>query len=55
MADELKEGDVVTLKSEGPPMTVNYIQGNDDVQCVFFNGNQQEWLTVQKAALKKIE
>jgi uncharacterized protein YodC (DUF2158 family) len=42
--EQLREGDVVRLKSGGPPMTiVGYSESN--VQCKWFDGNkvQEDW------------
>jgi uncharacterized protein YodC (DUF2158 family) len=43
-AEQLREGDVVQLKSGGPPMTiVDYSEGN--VKCKWFDGSkvQEDW------------
>jgi uncharacterized protein YodC (DUF2158 family) len=41
MSDEIKTGDVVTLKSGGPEMTVNGFSSDHSnmVECVWFDGN----------------
>jgi len=43
MANELKTGDVVVLKSGGPQMTVNFIEEGSDppsAYCTWFDKNQ---------------
>lgn len=46
MADQLKVGDVVKLKSGGPPMTIAEIDTFGDnhqkALCVWFDGNKQQ-------------
>lgn len=37
MADEIKKGDIVTLKSGGPEMTVNGVDYEGDWICVWFD------------------
>ena len=39
MADAFKIGDVVQLKSGGPPMTVKALDG-DDLICIWFDGKR---------------
>jgi uncharacterized protein YodC (DUF2158 family) len=33
--NDFKIGDVVKLNSGGPHMTINYIRGNGDIDCVY--------------------
>ncbi len=43
MGEAFKEGDLVQLKSGGPPMTVqNWHQGQEKYQCVWFKGASRE-------------
>jgi uncharacterized protein YodC (DUF2158 family) len=58
MADDFKVGDTVSLKSGGPPMTIDYIgrqRGGDpynSAQCSWFETNKgkqqrkQEWFAL---------
>jgi len=41
MAD-WKKGDLVELKSGGPPMTVNDIHNNGKLYCFWFDGTEQK-------------
>ena len=38
MADEIKVGDVVKLKSGGPPMTVEGVGATGGLNCAWFDG-----------------
>ncbi|MCE5320104.1 MAG: DUF2158 domain-containing protein [Bacteroidales bacterium] len=49
---EIKVGDRVMLKSGGPVMTVNEINGND-VSCQWFEGSTIKGATFIKEVLKK--
>ncbi len=42
MEEEIKIGDVVCLKSGGPPMTVVEILGEHSVRCGYFIEHQYE-------------
>lgn len=55
MTEEIKEGDLVRLKSGGPKMTVDSVNGNNEVKCCFFNENEPEWITYPSHTLKKID
>ncbi|MCA9623147.1 MAG: DUF2158 domain-containing protein [Myxococcales bacterium] len=53
MADQIKKGDTVQLKSGGPPMTVEEVDG-DEIVCVWFDHkNQLERSVFQVATLTK--
>ena len=45
-------GDVVQLKSGGPRMTVENVTG-DEVECVWFEKNKQEYGTFREVLLTK--
>lgn len=47
----LKVGDVVILKSGGPPMTVNFIHENS-VDCVWFMSGELKNGTFDKESVK---
>jgi uncharacterized protein YodC (DUF2158 family) len=51
--NDLKLGDVVTLKAGGPKMTV-YAVGND-VSCKWFDGNELKYGGFIKEELEKVE
>lgn len=51
MSDQLKEGDVVALNSGGPPMTIDYIDGQC-AHCHWFAGLELRQGDIQLAALK---
>jgi uncharacterized protein YodC (DUF2158 family) len=56
MADNLKPGDVVQLKSGGPMMTVKdfgYGGKGDEIMCVWFEKNEQRNGTFVPAMLDK--
>ena len=45
MADEIKAGDVVELKSGGPQMTVNFVEddsGSMIAACTWFEGPKKQ-------------
>lgn len=44
MAQDFKVGDIVVLKSGGPPMTVQTVpsSGRGDLQCSWFAGKKHE-------------
>ena len=53
--DEIKTGDIVTLKSGGPTMTVDR-QAKDirnDYTCIWFVGNEMRSGSFHKESLKK--
>ena len=55
MADEIKTGDVVRLKSGGPMMTVQEIvKGSDDLVCAWFLGDEDHSKAFARSALEKI-
>jgi uncharacterized protein YodC (DUF2158 family) len=54
MDDTIKLGDVVQLKSSGPPMTVRRVDGSD-VYCVWFIGNKMETGVFQMETLSKLK
>lgn len=45
---ELKEGDVVQLKSGGPCMTISRIDAEGTTKCIWFVGekNQEAWFPI---------
>lgn len=53
MADEFNLGDIVKLKSGGPPMTITGIRGDGrNVTCTWFkSSNESAWQVFPKAAL----
>lgn len=51
MSDDLKVGDVVTLKSGGPKMTVSDKEG-DDFFCIWFDGDQKKRDVFPKDTIK---
>ncbi|HVB78958.1 MAG TPA: DUF2158 domain-containing protein [Candidatus Binataceae bacterium] len=59
MADEMKVGDIVQLKSGGPDMTIEHIDtwGSDHVsaKCVWFDGSKRKAEVFALAILKKAE
>ncbi len=59
MAAEIKAGDVVQLKSGGPPMTVEWTStsqgGKPFARCVWFDGTEKKDAAVDLVALKPAE
>jgi uncharacterized protein YodC (DUF2158 family) len=57
MADGLHVGDVVELKSGGPPMTIEVIDdygaGHNQAMCVWFEGAKRESAIFELATLRK--
>ena len=51
MADQFKPGDVVTLKSGGPPMTVTKREGGR-VWCEWFDGKATQGRYFDEIALR---
>ncbi|MCC7537539.1 MAG: DUF2158 domain-containing protein [Deltaproteobacteria bacterium] len=51
---EFKAGDVVALKSGGPPMTVEEVEGSS-VFCVWFEGKKSERGRFTEAALERYQ
>ena len=49
-----KPGDVVTLKSGGPKMTVSWVEGNE-VGCVWFDGPKEQGSSFKVAVLQLSE
>jgi uncharacterized protein YodC (DUF2158 family) len=54
MAEQLKPGDVVKLKSGGPLMTVKKREGDGRVWCEWFDGNQPEGRYFDEVVLKSV-
>ena len=48
----MKAGDVVTLKSGGPRMTVTIEVDDERVSCVWANGRELREAVIRKVALK---
>jgi uncharacterized protein YodC (DUF2158 family) len=59
MADEIKAGDIVQLKSGGPKMTVSVItrnnQGTSLAKCAWFDGAKHNFATFPVTSLKILE
>ncbi|WMT71135.1 DUF2158 domain-containing protein [Bradyrhizobium sp. Ash2021] len=59
MADEIKAGDVVQLKSGGPKMSVQkmgtYPGIGQGANCVWFDGSKESMKVFAIAVLKKVE
>lgn len=53
MAEELKIGDVVQLKSGGPSMTLEEIDFTGGALCAWFEGKKVEKRTFQLTSLEK--
>ena len=49
------EGDVVSLKSGGPAMTVDGYSDNGKVICVWFESNKREESLFNENTLEKVE
>ncbi|STX29971.1 Uncharacterized small protein [Legionella beliardensis] len=41
METQLKVGDVVKLKSGGPRMTISYLGKEEQIECIWFDGNNK--------------
>ena len=57
MADEIKAGDTVQLKSGGPVMTADWVADQYGVMsayCIWFAGNKKEGATFPVTSLKII-
>lgn len=55
MAGEFKAGDIVQLKSGGPPMTVEEDDRRGRYRCVWFKGASMEGGYFQEQSLKLYE
>ena len=53
MAEQLKIGDVVSLKSGGPNMTITYITEGGDLECSWFTKDGRDKDTFRADALQK--
>lgn len=53
MSDEFEIGDVVKLKSGGEKMTIEEIDGEGYVSCVWFEGTQPQRSSFTAATLQK--
>jgi uncharacterized protein YodC (DUF2158 family) len=57
MADEIKTGDTVQLKSGGPVMTADWVEDNHGVisaYCTWFAGTKKEGATFPVTSLKRV-
>ncbi|MBF0559676.1 MAG: DUF2158 domain-containing protein [Nitrospirae bacterium] len=50
----MKVGDLVVLKSGGPPMTVENV-GSDNIKCVWFAGDEEKFAYFAPDTLKPWE
>jgi uncharacterized protein YodC (DUF2158 family) len=55
MANGLKAGDIVELKSGGPLLTVEDVFDDGTVKCVWFAGEKQQWHIFAGSSLVKSE
>lgn len=55
MAEQIKEGDVVKLKSGGVAMTVDTVLQGKHANCVWHNGNEPKFATYALTSLEKAE
>lgn len=55
MLEKIKVGDIVELKSGGPPMTVHSAPANGKIICYFFDSGELKKEEINKLALKKIK
>jgi uncharacterized protein YodC (DUF2158 family) len=55
MANVIKDGDLVELKSGGPTMTVEVAFDDGDVRCVWFAGEKQQTHIFRGSSLIKTE
>ncbi len=46
MAAKFKSGDLVTLKSGSPVMTVNKYNGNSSIECMYFSTTENKFLLI---------
>jgi uncharacterized protein YodC (DUF2158 family) len=53
MSDQFEVGDVVKLKSGGEKMTIEEIEDDGYVSCVWFEGSQVQRETFTAATLQK--
>jgi len=55
MVDQIKDGDVVALKSGGPKMTVSRLEDNGTMAvCAWFDGNKRDFGTFPVTSLVKV-
>lgn len=54
MSNELKAGDNVILKSDGPTMTIDHLEGTKIAVCVWFKNNLFNREKISVDALKKV-
>lgn len=54
MANQIKEGDVVQLKSGGPKMTISRIKDSDAIFCEYFLEGELKWVEMKESSLKKV-
>lgn len=55
MSDQLKVGDLVKLKSGGVKMTIEEINDDGDVSCVWFDGTQPQRGAFPAITLMKVD
>lgn len=51
VSDEVKPGDIVTLKSSGPMMTVDSIDANGNCWLAWFVGTEVRWTSARRESL----
>ena len=52
---EFEEGDVVQLKSGGPPMTITEVLSDGQYKCEWFEGSKPMSAYFKQSALAKIQ
>lgn len=55
MSDKFNIGDVVQLKSGGEKMTIEEIENEEDISCVWFEGSQTRRSSFIAATLQRCE